>query len=278
MSSLLSALALVMSLHPAPAQPPIDPVAEHLRQAQALIADGRYEDARRRLLEAQDLGGRPAMVALTLAKVYAHLNDRDAAFRELTRAAGLGLGALPPPFDADADLAALKSDARFAEFARALDRNARPCEHDPVYRQFDYWLGTWDVRPNGAPPATPPMTNVITRIHNGCVLLESWTAPGQTGQSFNIYDRVAQKWHQTWVDSSGGLHEYWGELKDGNMVFEGDIPAPPSIGGRMHTRLTFFRLPDGGVRQYSERTSDGGKTWQVNYDLIYTKRNRPGPI
>ena len=253
------------------AQPPVDPVVEHLQAAQLMMRDGRYDEAVRRLEEARKTGGRPAMVALNLAKAHAHLGNRDAAFAELAKATGFGLGALPPPFDADPDLALLRADARYADFERALDRNARPCEHDPVYRQFDYWLGTWDVRPNGSPPETPPATNVITRIHNGCVILESWTAPGQTGQSFNIYDRVARKWHQTWVDSTGGLHEYWGELKNGDMVYEGDIPAPGGS-GRVRTRLTFFRRPDGSVRQYSERTSDGGKTWQVNYDLVYTRR------
>jgi hypothetical protein len=256
----------------AQAQPPVDPVVEHLRAAQAMMREGRYEEALRRLEEARTSGGRPAMVALNLAKAHAHLGNCDTAFAELTRAAGFGLGTLPPPFDTDPDLAVLKTDSRYAEFERALDRNARPCEHDPVYRQFDYWLGTWDVRPNGSPPEAPPATNVITKAHNGCVILESWTAPGQTGQSFNIYDRVAGKWHQTWVDSTGGLHEYWGGLKDGNMVYEGDIPAPDGGAGRVHTRLTFFRRPDGSVRQYSERTTDGGKTWRLNYDLIYERR------
>jgi hypothetical protein len=254
--------------------PPTDPVMAHLNAAQALMADGKYDAALLRLRDAQQTGSRPVMVALHLAKVHAHRQDRDAAFGELMRAVASGLGALPAPFAADADLATLKSDARYAEFERGLDRNARPCEHDPVYRQFDYWLGTWDVRPNGgAPNGAPPATNVITKVHNGCVILESWTAPGQTGQSFNIYDRVARKWHQTWVDSTGGLHAYWGELRDGNMVYEGDIPAPPgSGGGRVHTRLTFFRQADGSIRQYSERTPDGGKTWISVYDLLYTKR------
>jgi hypothetical protein len=254
------------------AQPPLDPVVEHIRQAQALMKAGDYPQALQQLEAARKLGSRPGIVALNLAKVHTRLKDRDAAFRELKRAAAVGLTALPPPFDADEDLATLKADPRYAEFEAALDRNARPCEHDPVYRQFDYWLGTWDVRANGSPPNTPPATNVITKIHNGCVILESWTAPGQTGQSFNIYDRIEKKWKQTWVDSGGGLHEYWGEIKDGNMVYEGDIPATGGRPGRMRTRLTFFRRPDGSVRQYSERTEDGGRTWQVNYDLIYTRR------
>lgn len=76
----------------------------------------------------------------------------------------------------------------------------------------------------------------------------------------------------------GGQHRrparYSGGPIDGNMTYEGDIPAPGGqpASGRMHVRLTFFKRPDGSVRQFSERTSDGGQTWQVNYDLIYTKR------
>lgn len=153
----------------------------------------------------------------------------------------------------------------------------------PVHRQFDFWLGEWDVVPNPEtkPPAPPsavaqpqkPASNVITLLDGGCVLMESWNASGQTGHSFNIYDRTKQQWHQTWVDNSGGLHEYWGSLKDGNMVFMGEVPIGPAakFAGRRTTRLTFFPLGPDKVRQFSEAlTSDG--TWSVNYDLIYTRR------
>jgi hypothetical protein len=153
----------------------------------------------------------------------------------------------------------------------------------PVHRQFDFWLGEWDVVTNPAtapPPAagassTPqkPGHNVITLIDGGCVLMESWTATGQTGHSFNIYDRTRQQWHQTWVDNSGGLHEYWGAQKDGNMVFTGEVPLGPAsrVAGRRTIRLTFFPLGPDRVRQFSETLNMDG-TWSVNYDLIYTRR------
>ena len=268
----LALLFVTLTVTPQAGGPPVDPAAALVTEAQAKIQAGDLTAAAAKLQEARKLGTRPVPVALWTAVVQARLGNRDAAFAELTQAVTFGLTALPPQVAADPAIAALKSDARFAELERALNRNAQPCEHDPLYRQFDYWLGTWDVRPNGAPATTPPATNVITKIHNGCVILESWTAPGSTGQSFNIYDRVSGKWRQTWVDSSGGLHEYTGGLRDGNMTYEGDIPAPPGQSGRMHVRLTFFKRPDGSVRQFSERTPDGGKTWQVNYDLIYTRR------
>lgn len=149
----------------------------------------------------------------------------------------------------------------------------------PEHRQFDFWIGAWDVVPNApapsAPPAPrPPASNVVERAHHGCVLIENWDDKvGGTGQSFNVYDRVRRRWHQTWVDSTGGLHQYEGELKDGNMVFIGEVPLPPAsrFQGRRTVRLSFIPMGPDKVRQFSESLNSDG-TWSVNYDLIYTRR------
>ena len=52
-----------------------------------------------------------------------------------------------------------------------------------AHRQFDLWIGTWDVVPNGAQQPGPPMTNVITSEYNGCVIVERWTGAALTGSS-----------------------------------------------------------------------------------------------
>lgn len=150
----------------------------------------------------------------------------------------------------------------------------------PEHRQFDFWVGEWDVVPNnaGATGATgaarKPAVNIIEKAHKGCVIVENWDdGIGGTGQSFNVYDRAKKRWQQTWVDSNGGLHEYWGELRDGNMVYIGEVPLPPAsrFQGRRTVRLTFFPLGPDKVRQFSESLNVDG-TWSVNYDLIYTRR------
>lgn len=115
---------------------------------------------------------------------------------------------------------------------------------------------------------------MIERRHNGCVIVENWDdGVGGTGQSFNVFDRTARQWHQTWVDSNGGLHQYWGGLKDGSMVFQGEVPLPPAsrFQGRRTVRLTFTPMGADKVRQFSESLNVDG-TWSVNYDLIYTRR------
>jgi hypothetical protein len=145
----------------------------------------------------------------------------------------------------------------------------------PVHRQFDFWIGEWDVVPNGRPPqpGQKPGVNVITSEYGGCLIVERYEQPPFSGSSYNIYDRSRGEWHQTWVDVTGGLHQYWGGLKDGNMVFHGEVPLPPAAkyGGYRRVRMTFFPMGPDKVRQFSESYMPDG-TWTVNYDLIYTRR------
>jgi hypothetical protein len=153
----------------------------------------------------------------------------------------------------------------------------------PEFRQFDFWIGEWDVvpdpvtRPANAPPPAAgrkPARNIVDRAHSGCVVIENWDdGTGGTGQSFSLYDRSRQRWHQTWVDNGGGLHQYWGGLKDGGMVLEGEVPLPPAsrFQGRRTIRVTFTPIGADRMRQFSESLNVDG-TWSVNYDLIYTRR------
>jgi hypothetical protein len=152
----------------------------------------------------------------------------------------------------------------------------------PEYRQFDFWVGDWDVVPNPAtrpanaspPPGTPIPRNVVQKAHNGCVIVENWDpGNGNTGQSLNLFDRVSRRWHQTWVDSGGGLHQYWGELKDGSMVLQGDVPLGPAVRFQGHRtiRVTFTPMGPDTMRQFSESLNSDG-TWTVSYDFIYTRR------
>ena len=90
-----------------------------------------------------------------------------------------------------------------------------PCAA-PEHRQFDFWVGTWDVF---GPAGRQVGANRIERIADGCALLEQWTGSGNvTGKSLNIYDASDGRWHQTWVDSSGTLLMLAGGLVGDSMV------------------------------------------------------------
>lgn len=241
----------------------------YVRLAVALTALGRYDEARKNLAIAQRRGAPPSQVAFRSALIEAGEGRVDSAFSYLKRATNAGLFSLPVPGDSLAQMVRLKADTRYAAFVTDIDRNARPCMYDAKHNEFDFWVGTWDVRPRGS-PSNPPAKNVITKIDDGCVVHESWTAPGSVGQSFNIWDRTRQKWFQYWVDNSGGLHEYSGTYSDNAMRYEGDTPAPRPATGRVKTRLTFFRIAADTVRQFSETQNPDG-TWTTAYDLMYTR-------
>ena len=244
------------------------------RRAVALLHLGRLDEARKSLDQASEAGYTPAAIAFRRACGHALEGKVAAAIAELETAVANGLSSLSF-VENEPMLAAVRSDPGYEAVKLALDKKARPCRHDPRHRAFDFWLGTWDVRPAGAPDTAPPSENVITLEHEGCVVVEHWKSiGGGTGSSFNVFDPTRGKWFQTWVDSTGGLHEYAGNPDaKGNMIFsEGDTPGGPGQPTRVPTRLSFFRLAPDKVRQLSEISLDGGNTWTVNYDLIYTRR------
>jgi ketosteroid isomerase-like protein len=237
---------------------------------------GRLELAESNLREGERLGVFPGMAAYRLAQLHAERGQGDKAIAELERAVGARFVTTPAALDNDRHLASVRKHARWTELANRFDALARPCMHNPRFREFDYWIGDWDVRPTGSPAGTPPARNTVTLEERGCVVMEHWNAPGGShGQSFNIFDRSIGMWRQTWVDAQGGQHDYRGNLKDGNMAFLGDVPAPNGQMGRVPVKLTFFRMGTDTVRQFSEISNDSGKTWSTNYDLTYVRRKQP---
>src|SRR6478736_3378295 len=124
-----------------------------------------------------------------------------------------------------------------------------PCG-DTASRQFDFWLGDWDVFD---PAGKQVGTNRISLLY-GCVLHESWKAAKMEGQSFNRYDAERGVWHQTWVDSSGGILMLEGAFKDGVMTLT-DATLPGKKDPRKLNEIAWSKNADGSVRQLW-RTSD----------------------
>ena len=145
---------------------------------------------------------------------------------------------------------------------------AAPCEHLPEHRQFDFWIGEWDVL---GPEGRKVGGNSIRKMPGGCVLLESWSSvAGAPGASINYYDPSRRKWVQIWVDARASVLRIEGELRDGAMRLAGEHVARD--GGRERFRGAWTPLPDGRVRQYLEQSKDGGRSWYVWFDGLYNRR------
>lgn len=136
------------------------------------------------------------------------------------------------------------------------------------YRQFDFWVGTWDVlNPQGQRVGG----NTIDTVLGGCALHEQWRSAGaNAGFSYNMYDRRTGRWHQTWVDNNGLLLVLDGGLDGTSMVLSGPGRSPQ--GQEIVNRITWTPLAADSVRQRWEVSADGGGTWRTVFDGRYVRR------
>lgn len=147
----------------------------------------------------------------------------------------------------------------------------KPCD-TPEHRAFDFWVGNWKVSVTGHDDQEAG-TNEVKLLHDSCVVEENWVGRGgMTGQSQNVY--ADGKWHQIWVDNGGGLLTMEGGTENGAMVMTTPMPTDwgANPGDKGLQRITWTPNSDGSVRQHGERSTDGGKTWETNFDLTYRKK------
>ena len=234
----------------------------------ALHETGRPAEAVPSLLRARTLGYQPAnQTRFRLARAYAKLGENAKALAELQDAASNSFTNLQALQNADLD--PLRADPAFVAVAEKVTRNAKPCEADPNFRRFDFWVGDWDVQQTGVPRAPVGASSHVERILSGCVIFENWEpGPGGAGKSFNIYNTVTKKWEQYWVDATGRITHYFGDFHDdGNLYYEAD-----QFGTANKVRMIFFNQGPDQVRQLGHVSTDGGRTWTVSFDLTYLRK------
>ena len=243
------------------------------RYATAARANGHYDIALQAFEQAKSKGqGKglpPFLVDYEIAATYAAKGDDSKAFASLDASVKAGYSQ-PANLESNAAWKSLRADARFPPLLLQAKKNATPCEYTAENRQFDFWLGDWDVvSTQGAQPAG---TSHIAREMSGCVIWENWTGNGGGfGKSYNVYNANYKRWEQYWADNSGGVIFFHGNLKDGVMDYwTDDIPQPD--GTKLRRHLQFFNKSPDQVRQFSQGSTDEGKTWHVEYDLTYNRR------
>lgn len=141
------------------------------------------------------------------------------------------------------------------------------CEKS-VYRQFDFWIGEWDVfNPTGEKVGE----SSITREEAGCLIVEHWrSAKGGQGQSYNFFDPSRGQWRQVWI-SAAEPTDYAGNLNaNGEMVLEGDLQQAGGYSGR--SRGTWTANADGSVRQRFETYDTASGSWAENFNGLYRKK------
>ena len=228
---------------------------------------GDYTKAESALTQAQKTGFQPMLVMIGMAAVETQNGSRDKALDRIEKMASNGVPAANL-IEADPDFKPISSEARFVKALNEMKDQASPCrnrEARPQYREFDFWVGNWDVYGKGGALSGRSHVDLIL---GDCVLSENWTSfTGNEGKSYNKYNPFEKRWEQYWVDESGSTTYYIGHLEGPNMVFLADSFDP--AGKPVKMRMSFFPLPGGRVRQFGENSSDNGATWTTSFDLTY---------
>jgi hypothetical protein len=143
------------------------------------------------------------------------------------------------------------------------------CAADPMFRQQDFTIGSWDVSRNGQKNAEVHMERVL----GGCAIQEHWMVPaGKNGAGIGLftYSRVLRAWTYAWAADTGAATMFTGQALSPTEIRYDTERALPN-GGKRVRHWTLSLLPDGRIRELSVGSDDNGATWTTEYELFWTK-------
>ncbi|MEO5595270.1 MAG: hypothetical protein ABIR15_01040 [Chitinophagaceae bacterium] len=158
------------------------------------------------------------------------------------------------------------------QFSRAQQPAIQhPCGGNPVYRQFDFWMGEWEAFATNGKKAGD---SKISLLLDSCIVFEEWnsTQAGYAGKSYNTFNPATGKWQQYWVDNKGGITAYFdGHFENNTMILQTANNKQPD-GQFKILKMSFYNLAPDKVRQFGQSSADEGKTWKTDFDLEYRRK------
>lgn len=226
-----------------------------------------YQEALHAYNYADSLGFTQAQTRYNMACSYSLMNEKGKALHALAEAMNAGFQQLQQLLS-DTDLDNIRNEPAFQELLLQLEQRVYPCIHNPKYKEFDFWVGEWEVFNQQGQKVGE---NHIQKMMRGCLILENWkSVRGSVGTSMNYYDPASNTWKQNWVDENGQIIWYSGEVRDGAMHFEGEMIDQE---GRIEmAKVVLKLLPNGNVHHLIKHSKDSGKTWYTRLDGIYVKK------
>lgn len=228
---------------------------------------GRTDIASSALDMAQQYEFSPLAIGLERARVAVLDKQPQAAVAALQAIADSGFTSVRALTN-DETINSLAGNAAYDELVATMSEQAFPCEHLERFRDFDFWIGDWEVRGASGQLAG---YNTIRAEQRGCVITEFWTDIfGGTGMSINYLDEASGLWTQVWTAESGSQIIIKGGMTDEGMSLAGTLHG---VGGdtTLPFRGLWTPLPDGRVRQYFEQSNDEGETWTPWFEGFYSR-------
>jgi hypothetical protein len=152
-------------------------------------------------------------------------------------------------------------------------QDTRALGDDPAMRYYDFWEGTWHQLVGGRVDTTRTAFYVRRDVHPAAfverwrLVIDSTTTLHAT--ALRAWDKTTRRWMYTWI-SDNGLYQVWEGRQVGAHWYiyrEFDVQ-----GDRYLSRQAW--IPNGPNRlvRTSERSDDGGRTWQTRFREEYERR------
>lgn len=152
----------------------------------------------------------------------------------------------------------------------AAQQAVPPCDQDPHFHELDFALGEW-IATNTA--GTPRATVRMEKVLDGCAISDQWIRPaGEKGNGLALlsYSRLFGRWTYAWASDRAVVTYFTGhQVEPGHMLF---ATEEPTATGRHIRRWSLSRKADGGVRELSLGSDDGGKSWSTEYDIHWSRK------
>lgn len=166
--------------------------------------------------------------------------------------------------------------------AASLDFASSPCSA-PEARQFDFWIGEWDVlnrhlMPDGVWKNSGRATNKVYSVLDGCAIIEHWEGAlgGRPLYGFSIraWDSGSRTWKLVlnWPSPDSprfGLLEGVFTHGRGEFFYEHLDEDQNEI----RERYTFSDATEDSLRWDAARSSDDGVTWSTYWIMEFTRRD-----
>lgn len=171
-------------------------------------------------------------------------------------------------------LALLVTTLGIASFSSAQQQQQPPCAA-PEYRQFDFWVGNWNVfEYKDGKPGAPQGQSRIASIFEGCSIQEEFLdANGAVvGKSLNAYSAQTRQWHQLYVDGFGQVILLAGTRAGNAMTLSGEYPSVRTPGAIIKQRVIWTQIGVNEVRQRWELSTDNWQTTRELFDGLYIRK------
>ena len=135
---------------------------------------------------------------------------------------------------------------------------------------FDFWVGKWNLSWKNGDGTDGKGTNNIVRILDGKVIQENFVdVKGFKGSSMTVLTPRTKTWRQAWADNQGCYFDFEGFVEGDKRGFK---TQPKEVNGKVYMfRMIFYDIKKDSFVWDWEGSTDGGKTWSLNWRINYKR-------